>query len=94
MESAVGNERALAGAVTCTAEAPAALPVYNNFPFSLLRVFPRFHQSHRLHFSFASVYISATSLCISSRPLSLKALPSPSLSLPPSHSLPGLCMGK
>lgn len=29
MESAVGNERALASSVTCTAEAPVALPVYN-----------------------------------------------------------------
>lgn len=40
MESAVGNEKALASSVTCTAEAPVALPVYNNFSFSVLCIFP------------------------------------------------------
>lgn len=40
MESAVGNERALADSVTCTAGAPVALRVYNNCSFSALRIFP------------------------------------------------------
>lgn len=55
MESAAGNERALTSSVTCTAEAPAALPVYKEPSVSASRLF---HQSFLLHSSVTSVYVS------------------------------------
>lgn len=87
MESAVGNERASASSVTRTAGAPVALPVYKNFSvFS----FPDSINPFFRIFCVASVYISLTSLCISSRSLS-----SPFLSVPLSRSsLRSVCGGK
>lgn len=87
MESAVGNERALASSVTCTAEAPVALPVYVNFSFFCLSpLIPSILLSAFL--CRFCLYLSHVSLYLAS--LSVFRL----LSIPLSHSLSGLCTGK
>lgn len=58
IESEIGNERALADSVKCTAGAPLARRVCNNFSLSALHICPWFHQSACLRFSVASPQIS------------------------------------
>ncbi len=89
MESAEGNERALASSVTCTAAAPVALPVYNNYSFCVLRIFSLIPSILSSAFLCRScLYLSYVSLYLVSRSVF------PFLSIPLSHSLSVMCMGK